>query len=103
MPITPPAVLIAGGVVVCSSDLDEIVHRQRSARKLGKLSTDCERSKVDAEEAELLDQRGHVGLQAASVSRLLLGLRRIDLDAASCCGERGLRLCHQAGFGGERL
>src|SRR5882672_5939143 len=42
-----------------SADLDEILVRQRSSRKLSELAAERERSKIDAEEADPIDECRH--------------------------------------------
>jgi hypothetical protein len=51
-----------------SADLDEILVRQRSAGKLSELAADRERSKIDADEADLVDECRHFRLCCAVVA-----------------------------------
>src|SRR2546428_12907360 len=48
-----------GRVLINSADLHEILVRQRSAGKLSELAADRERSKIDADEADPVDECGY--------------------------------------------
>src|SRR6266404_7626867 len=46
----------------CSADLDEILVRERSSGKLSELAADRERSKIDTDEADPIDECRHFRL-----------------------------------------
>src|SRR6266849_3837946 len=51
-----------------SANLDEILVRQRSARKLSELAADRERSKIDADETDPVDEGRHFPLRRVVVA-----------------------------------
>src|SRR5438876_4933142 len=57
-----------GRVLINSADLDEILVRQRSAGKLSELAADRERSEIDADEVDPVDECRHFRLRCVIVA-----------------------------------
>jgi hypothetical protein len=79
-----------------SADLDEILVRQRSARKLGELATDRERSKIDADEADPVDQFDRArGIEKPLAQRMKVASQKgavVKLDPRHRCRVKARQL-----------
>lgn len=51
-----------------SIELDEVLRRQRAARKLHEAASDCERTEIDTEESEARNQRRDLRLRLCVIA-----------------------------------